>query len=527
MMLILDIVAQNKILKNIIDSLIFDIDYKLKLPEFIQTDLSERLAAVGLLPMFGFPTQVRYLFEKPVRKFPTEDVTDRQIDMAMQTFTPGAEIIKDKKVLQSIGFVGYKPQKGSKNPVETCGLNFYKNNKIIFCKTCGFSSFVSISDTRTCCPICNKTFDEYTNVATPEGFRTDFQSKTVDFDGTFEWNAERSDVSIDSEKTQVKLNAVGESNLMVGNNKFPNTGVVNTINTNAGEQFTVMNSKKYTTPLFSSEYTPKYFELDPATEQKVVLISTKVTGVFESAIKNQNNENICLIPDFTNSLQSKEIQGAFLSWGTLLRKCAAAYLDVETNELSVNYFLRGKSKKDDEIRPAIYLIENLENGAGYTDHLGSMEDSEKYKAFIQPLLKAGNIYEQLIADVHKSKCDCSCYDCLRDYYNQKFYSILNWRLGLDLAHISADEKFIPQYTIDYWKDVIDVCLKGYKHENPSAIIKEENGLIYVETSEMNFSLIHPLWSKYYIESKIDTAKYLPVFITQFLRNFGRDIIVNK
>ena len=99
-----------------------DIDKKLALPEFIQTDLSERLAAVGLLPMFGFPTQVRYLFEKPVRKFPPEDVTDRQIDMAMQTFTPGAEIIKDKKVLQSIGFVGYKPQKGSKKPVETCGL---------------------------------------------------------------------------------------------------------------------------------------------------------------------------------------------------------------------------------------------------------------------------------------------------------------------------------------------------------------------------------------------------------------------
>ena len=214
-----------------------------------------------------------------------------------------------------------------------------------------------------------------------------------------------------------------------------------------------------------------------------------------------------------------EIQGAFLSWGTLIRKCAAAYLDVETNELSINYFLRGKTKGDSEIRPAIYLIENLENGAGYTDHLGSMDDSEKYKAFIKPLLKGGDIYNRLTSENHMKKCDCSCYDCLRDYYNQQSHSILNWRLGLDLAHISADEKFIPQYTTDYWKDVVNTCLIGYKHENPTTQIKEENDIIYVKTDKMKFALVHPLWSINYIESKINIKEYPTAFITHFLRNF--------
>lgn len=516
--------SQKKIFEGIKDGLVADIDKKLELPEFIQTDLSERLAAVGLLPMFGFPTQVRYLYEEPVKRFPPEDVTDRQIDMAMQTFTPGAEIVKDKKVLQSIGFVGYKPQKGVKDPVETCGLKFYKNSKVVFCKTCGFSSFVPKDYDKTCCQICSSRFDEYTNVASPEGFRTDFnKKKPVDFDGRFEWNAERSDVSIDSGKTLVNLSAVGVSNLMVGNNQFPDTGVVNTLNTNAGEQFTVMNSKKYTIPLFSPDYTPAYFDLDPTTEQKVVLISTKVTGVFEAAIKTQSNENICVIPDFTNPIQSKEIQGAFLSWGTLLRKCAAAYLDIDTNELSVNYFLRAKTDTDKEIRPAIYLIENLENGAGYTDHLGSMDDSEKYKALIQPLIKGGDVYEKLISDVHKNKCDCSCYDCLRDYYNQQSHSILNWRLGLDLAHISADESFVPQYTTGYWRDVVDICMRGYAHENQSSKIKEKDGIICVENEDLKFALVHPLWSIYNIGSKINLNEYHPVFITQFLRNFGKDM----
>lgn len=294
--------------------------------------------------------------------------------------------------------------------------------------------------------------------------------------------------------------------------------------TNGGEQFTVQNSKKYTIPLFSPEFTSGDFDLDPSTEQKVVLISTKVTGVFEAVINNQNNENICLIPDFTNPLQSKEIQGAFLSWGTLIRKCAASYLDVETNELSVNYFLRGKDEHDDEIRPAIYLIENLENGAGYTDHLGSMKDSEKFTAFIKPLIKDGDLYEKLTANNHRDSCDCSCYDCLRDYYNQHSHSILNWRLGLDLAHISVDENFVPQYTTGYWQEVVDTCFKGYKYENPTAKIKESEGIIYVETDAMKFSLIHPLWSNHYIESKINVKEYPCVFITQFLRNLGKDII---
>ena len=71
----------------------------------------------------------------------------------------------------------------------------------------------------------------------------------------------------------------------------------------------------------------------------------------------------------------------------------------------------------------------------------------------------------------------------------------------------------------YWKDVVVTCLRGYKHENPTVQIKEENEIIYVETDEMKFSLVHPLWSTHYIKSKINTNEYPIVFITQFLRNF--------
>src|SRR5439155_8788321 len=56
-------------------------------PMLIQDSLSERLANVGLLPMFGFPTRVRFLFhQRPFAAYdwpPEEGVVDRDLDLAI------------------------------------------------------------------------------------------------------------------------------------------------------------------------------------------------------------------------------------------------------------------------------------------------------------------------------------------------------------------------------------------------------------------------------------------------------------
>ena len=57
-------------------------------PQLPQDALSERLANVGLLPMFGFPTRVRFLFHKrPFAGYdwpPEEGIVDRDLDMAIR-----------------------------------------------------------------------------------------------------------------------------------------------------------------------------------------------------------------------------------------------------------------------------------------------------------------------------------------------------------------------------------------------------------------------------------------------------------
>ena len=54
--------------------------------EYPQIFLSERLANAGVLPMFGFPTRVRYLHhDRPIR-FPLTKVIDRDDSVAVSQF---------------------------------------------------------------------------------------------------------------------------------------------------------------------------------------------------------------------------------------------------------------------------------------------------------------------------------------------------------------------------------------------------------------------------------------------------------
>jgi DEAD/DEAH box helicase domain-containing protein len=66
-------------------------------PLMVQDALSERLANVGLLPMFGFPTRVRYLFHERPSGYdwpPDEGVVDRDLDLAISQFAPCAGPLK-------------------------------------------------------------------------------------------------------------------------------------------------------------------------------------------------------------------------------------------------------------------------------------------------------------------------------------------------------------------------------------------------------------------------------------------------
>lgn len=75
--------------------------------EYTQTQLSERLAMAGMLPMFGFPTRTRNLYLQFPDKLPATDVVNRDMELALNSFAPGHEIVKDKKVYRAVGVADY------------------------------------------------------------------------------------------------------------------------------------------------------------------------------------------------------------------------------------------------------------------------------------------------------------------------------------------------------------------------------------------------------------------------------------
>ena len=75
--------------------------------------LSERLAAFGVLPMFGLPTKTRYLFHRRPSKWPPEfGRIDRDLEIAISQFAPGAQTVKDDELHTAVGVVDFRPNAG-------------------------------------------------------------------------------------------------------------------------------------------------------------------------------------------------------------------------------------------------------------------------------------------------------------------------------------------------------------------------------------------------------------------------------
>lgn len=477
---------------------------------FIQQELSEFLAASGMLPMFGFPTQVRYLYEDYPKDFPPTKVTDRQIDLALTTFTPGCEIVKDKKVFKSIGFISYTREKGWGKPKPKSGLYEFLGKKLLCCENC---SYVALEDKSmdNSCPVCKCEIKPFDNVASPLGYRTEY-GISKDFDGRFEWMPMTSETRIDSKQTDFRLVPISGTNILIGNNESPEKGVVNTINTNQDNQFSLVQSHA-DGGWYDSAYIkfPEKLKLDTM-PKKFVLIATKVTGVLELCVGTENPDlDIRPLPDdgyekmgMDNEERQNALKGAFISWGTLLRKAITDFLDIETTELTVDYFVRRENEDDASVRAGVFMVETLENGAGYTGYIGRTGDEAKREALIAPLLPHGYLYEALTDKSHTS-CDCSCYDCLRDYYNQAYHNMLDWRLGLDLAHVAADKTFVPSIMEKdgYWYPLLKGRLDALARQKDSGVSFEEKD----ESFTINIRggtalLVHPFWSSRKISSLI-------------------------
>ena len=406
-------------------------------PRFHQRALSERLATAGLLPMFGFPTRVRLLFTgKPwkTNPWPPEHGTvDRGLDVALSQFAPGSQTVKDKQVHTACGVVEFIPQ----GPRVLAGDGFAPsfnspNLRVGICSHCRALAELDIihepnpaeqlPQVQTC-PVCQTTNMLPLDAREPKGFFTNFQPE--DFEGAFEFRPTASKPTIGLQA--MHMAPVPGSNARICGDA---TDVVS-INDNGGEGG---------------------FVFKPATIHNVVgggafVVADHAPGftaqagpAYRIALLSRRHSDVCLV-DVANwpqgvSADPATVEGraAWYSLAFLLRTAAVASLDVDVQELSAGF--RTISGQFGPVGQ-VFLSDSLENGAGYCRWLS---EHDNFMEILSRLaVSPAGESAALLLGVHASECDASCNRCLRDYYNLPYHGLLDWRLGLEMARLLANQ----------------------------------------------------------------------------------------
>ncbi len=119
-------------------------------------------------------------------------------------------------------------------------------------------------------------------------------------------------------------------------------------------------------------------------------------------------------------------RAAWYSLAFLVRKVAAAKLDIEPLELVAGIFT---GLANGESVPYAFIADTLENGAGFSTHLGQ-------QPILEELIQQLHEYLDRLAERdHADSCSASCYRCLRDYGNMSYHALLDWRLARDLLEV--------------------------------------------------------------------------------------------
>ena len=443
-------------------------------------DLSQALAENGVLPMFGFPTRVRYLFHGAPRSsypWPPASTIDRELEIAVAQFAPGAEVIKDKAIHVGVGVAAWEPRGGDVEPVED---PLGPRERIDYCRQCLYLQPVEEGQSDLdACPACSRTAPDFRRIvmAEPLGFRSDWRPQ--DYDGQFEWfpgtgAARISPKEPEHEPSVENLDArVGRGRLYV-------------INDNGGDLFRfapATNPNDYPGLVHLDLLAdPRYEDLrlpdavrDDAAEE-VALGSTYFTDTLLLAVRG-------LPEELTLDPRDVGARSVLYSAGFMLREAAARQLDVQGRELRLGLWSQPRGAHD--ARGWIFLADALENGAGYCTQLGQGKELERLLAHADKYVR-----EDLEKKSHAAKCDASCYDCLREYGNQAYHGLLDWRLARDWLDLAHDRPL----ALDRWTSHEHAVAKSFRDAFDGDVTELEGGAWAVRSPALQRLLIvsHPL-----------------------------------
>ncbi|MFD6950657.1 hypothetical protein A6A08_14090 [Nocardiopsis sp. TSRI0078] len=378
-------------------------------------DLSQRLAEEGLLPMYGFPTRVKYLFTEPPKRtfpWPPAGAIDRDLSIAIAQFAPNGETVRDGRVYRANGIAAFEPWGRKPKPVEDpLGAEV----SVGLCHRCGHIDETPGSDASDPeCDACGAAAPSYAvlPMREPAGFRSD---RPRDFDGTFTWSP-RSTAARAAADMEA-LEHTDQEWLTVRSGR----GKRYAVNDNAGHLFRFRPAKP-TDPW--SGYLATEGPLPEGGVATALGASQHTDLFFLGAGSGTEADRGVRVDLDTSSDASGDVLGRRAAWfslAALLRRAAGPFLDVSPNE-----FVAGICGSPSRTAGPVYayLADTLENGAGYCTHLAT-------PGVLGRFLEQIDSYTAELTSDHGT-CAGSCPDCLRDYSNMPVHPLLDWRLARDL-----------------------------------------------------------------------------------------------
>lgn len=499
--------------------------------------LAQFLAERGLLPMYGMPTRVRQLYTglTPVsgrgaladRDFEWSTM-DRDVELAVFEYAPGALLTKDKLKHRVIGFTGTLPEperRGSKLVELGAPLGPWITDEVFVakCPSCGSASHCqSAPDEAIRCEDCLEDIlpGEYAQYVTPAAFRTDFRPEGNSVD----------DVGAMSTRTVATVLHEGES-VDCGSLRVWSGAGVTVMHLNDGaegddgpKRFTVQNATDtWVLKNFQSVHASRLnnqavnLELSSTKEQSrwedqlgfeppFGLMARKETDALYLELRSFDPRLRLDMVAKRGNMSATGARAAAISATHLLVQKAALALDVAPDEFEA---LEPRLRAG---RPMLQIADALINGSGLCRRLGERASDgrpEIVKLVERVLCKKEEWpLGTFIADEHRNHCHTACYRCLQQYGNRRVHSLLDWRLAVAYLRGMVTPGF--QCGLDgMFEDYPE--LAGWlerSRELAASVAAMRPGSLKVETvgpmelacivegvglSAVRMTVIHPLW----------------------------------
>ena len=468
-------------------------------PEIAGDGLAERLAEGGILPMYGMPSRTRLLYHRLTKDGAL--TVDRDLEMAITEFAPGAQKTKDKAVHTAIGFTASLVKRGKWTPVTDDPLP--KRIWMVRCLKCGDMQTHARQHPVAECKNCGEPEGQYYKgywVAVPLAFRTDLsQGKDA---------KEGEDILYGIPASVAESSGRGFSPVRGSNCEISFSSDCNVwrINDNAGKLFEggQVTTKGYRDrngqltgwPVIDNQWISTKFNNTVSTDQpeseEIAIAARKTTDVLRfrpaSVYPGLNLDPVHSRPGC--------VKAAIYSAAFLLRAAVAETLDIDPDEIEICNFQR--SEVNGMHVGDIALSDRLANGAGFVRRI-----ADEWESVLQGILSPDDpdsFPTQVISAQHRSFCDSACYVCLKRYRNMNYHGLLDWRLGLAYLRILRDSRYpcgldgrFTTPELDDWPAFANKACRSFASQFIDYRPRTWGRLPGFEAGNWRVIIVHPLW----------------------------------